>query len=179
MENIALIGFMGSGKTTTGKLLAERLGWRFTDTDTLIENAAGRSIPDIFANEGEVAFRNRETAAIQEACRGFCQVIATGGGAILRPDNIVELHGSSLIIWLTARPEVVVARTEKAAQSRPLLVRRDDDLFSHILKMLGERGPLYQSAAHLIIDTSDRSPDAVAVEIQRKWERRHQEGIAT
>lgn len=175
MENISLIGFMGSGKTTVGKLLAGRLGWRFTDTDALIESAAGNSVPEIFAGEGEAAFREREAAAVREACRGVCQVVATGGGAVLRAENVAVFRESSFVIWLTARPDVVVARTERAAQNRPLLARRDGDLLTHVLKMLGERGPIYQAAAHLIVDTSDRTPDAVAAEIQRKWEKWTQE----
>ena len=162
---------MGSGKTTVGKLLAARLGWRFTDTDALIEAAAGKSVPEIFAGDGESAFREKEAAAVQEACRGFCQVIATGGGAILRPENSAALRESALVVWLTARPDIVAARTEKMAASRPLLARRETDMLTHILKMLGERGPLYQAAAHCIVDTSDRSPNAAAAEIHRKWEK--------
>ena len=170
VKNIALIGFMGSGKTTIGKLLAGRLGWRFTDTDALIETAAGRGIPEIFAAEGEAAFRERETAAVRAACSAAGDVIATGGGAILRPENVAALREAALVVWLTARPEIVVMRTEKAAAARPMLSQRNGDLLTHVLTMLGERGPLYQAAAHLIVDTSDRAPGAAAAEILRKWE---------
>ncbi len=168
-RNIALIGFMGSGKSTVGRSVARRLGWQITDTDTVVETAAGRAIPQVFAEEGEAAFRDREASAVLSVCRSERQVIATGGGAVLRRENADALRNAALVIWLTARPDVVVARTERRAASRPLLTPPDGvDLLTHVLTLLGERAPAYQSAAHLVVDTSDRAPDAIAVEIIRK-----------
>ncbi len=168
LRNLALIGFMGSGKSTVGRLLAQKRGWRFVDTDEEIVRAAGRDIPSLFAQEGEAAFREREAEAVRRIAAGERQVIATGGGAVLREENAAALRGAGLVVWLTARPDVVVARTARRAAERPLLAWGGQDLLAHVLRMLGERGPLYQAAAHLVVDTSDRTPQAVAGEIQRK-----------
>lgn len=168
-RNVVLVGFMGSGKSTIGRGLARRRGWRFVDTDDLVRRAAGgRDIPGLFRDEGESTFRDRETRAIHEATGGKEQVIATGGGAVLRPENVALLREAGVVIWLTARPDVVVARTAWRAQDRPLLAQAGDDLFAHVLRMLGERGPCYQAAAHLIVDTSDRLPQAIVDEVHRK-----------
>jgi shikimate kinase len=169
--NIALVGFMGSGKTTVGRLLAARLAWQFVDTDAVIEAEAGCGIPSLFETEGEGTFREREARAVCGVCAGVGQVIATGGGVVLRPENVAILRESCLVVWLTARPAVVVERTQAQASARPLLARGADDLLTHVLTMLGTRGPCYQGAAHLIVDTSDRTPEAVAAEILRKWEK--------
>ncbi len=166
--NITLIGFMGSGKSTVGRALAGRRDWRFVDTDEVISRTAGRDIPTLFAEEGEAKFRDRETQIVLGVCAGQRQVIATGGGAILRPENVAALRGAGVVIWLTARPDVVVARTRHRAQERPLLAAGMADPLAHVLQMLGERGPLYQAAAHLIVDTSDRSLQAIVREIERK-----------
>lgn len=172
-RNLVLIGFMGSGKSTVGRALARRLNWDYVDTDALIvRRCGGCEIPALFAEKGEAYFRDRETEIVLGVCAGERQVIATGGGAILRAENVAALRGAGAVVWLTARPEVVVARTEKRAASRPLLASGADDLLTHVLTMLGERGPRYQAAAHLIVDTSDRSPEAIAGEIARKvWKR--------
>ena len=171
-RNIGLIGFMGSGKTTVGRALSEQLGWAFTDTDAWIsERAQGRSVADLFAADGEAGFRRLEADALRAVCAGDAQVIATGGGAVLHANNVAALRRACLVIWLTARPDVVVARTRAAAPLRPLLADHagsDHALLTHILRLLGERGPLYQAAAHLIVDTSDREPSAIAAEIRRK-----------
>lgn len=167
-RNIVLIGFMGSGKSTVGRALAGRRGWRFVDTDEIIARTAGRDIPTLFAEEGEARFRDREIQVVLGVSAGERQVIATGGGAILRPENVAALREAGLVVWLTARPDVVVARTRHRAQDRPLLAGGMADPLAHVLQMLGERGPLYQAAAHLIVDTSDRSPQTIVREIERK-----------
>lgn len=170
-RNITLIGFMGSGKSTVGRALAGRRGWRFVDTDEVILKTAGRDIPTLFAQEGEARFRERETQVVLGVSAGERQVIATGGGAVLRPENVAALRGAGLVVWLTARPDIVVARTRHRAQERPLLMGGLDDPLAHVLRMLGERSPLYQAASHLVVDTSDRSPQAVVLEIERKTTR--------
>ncbi len=168
---VALVGFMGCGKSTVGPLLATRLGARFVDTDALIvADAGGRSIPTLFQEEGEAAFRDREARIIAAVCTSpEPVVIATGGGAILRDENVACLRGASSVVWLAARPDIVVARTLRD-RNRPLLAGATtrEERQARILSLLGERGPRYQAAAHLIVDTSDRPPFAIAREIERK-----------
>jgi shikimate kinase len=169
--NIALIGFMGSGKSTVGRALARQLGWRYVDTDARLVDVAGCDIPTLFAREGETAFREREARIILGISAGTEQVIATGGGAVLRDENVAALRSCGAVIYLTARPDVIVARTERRAEERPLLANRGDrDLLTHVLALLGERAPRYHAVAHLIVDTSDRTPDLIAAEIVRRTE---------
>lgn len=171
-SNIALVGFMGSGKTTVGRALAHRLGWDFVDTDALIEQQAGTTIPALFQREGETAFRDREERAVADACADGHRVISTGGGAVLRETNTLLLREKCFVVWLSVRAEAIVSRTGREAQARPVLAASgDSDLHTHVLRLLGERGPRYQAAAHLIVDSSDRAPDVIAAEIARKWER--------
>lgn len=179
--SIALVGFMGSGKSTVGRALARHLGWEFVDTDALVEAAAGCDIADLFAGEGEAAFRAREAAAVRAAtaAAGSGQVVATGGGVVLRDENVIALRNAGLVVWLTARPDVIAARTAAAsrrANKRPLLTHAADgeERLARVLALLGERGPLYQAACHFIVDASERSPRALAAEIQRRawrWQR--------
>ena len=107
---IFLVGYRGTGKTTIGRILAERLGWAFADVDDRIELVAGRSIKDIFATEGEPGFRDREAAALAELCARSGCVVATGGGAILREANRAVLRANGFVVWLTAAPETVWER---------------------------------------------------------------------
>lgn len=170
--NIVLIGFMGCGKSTVGRILAQKLEWRLADTDSVIERIAGCDIPSLFATEGEAAFRIREATAVLGVSAGVRQVISTGGGAILRDDNIAALRAAGLVIWLTARPEVILERTARRQATRPMLMG-DEEPLARILRLLGERGPRYQRAAHRIVDTSDRTPQAIAGELLRiaeRWE---------
>jgi shikimate kinase len=140
-RNVVLVGFMGSGKSTIGRGLARRLGWRFVDTDDVVRRAAGgRNIPDLFRDEGEATFRDRESDAICEVAENKNQVIATGGGAVLRPENTDRLRAAGTVVWLTARPDVVVARTARRANDRPLLAGAGDDLLTHILKCWASAG---------------------------------------
>jgi len=169
--NIVLIGFMGCGKSTVGRTLAGRLGngWRYVDSDHRLVEIAGCDIPTLFTREGEAAFRARETQVLTGLSVGERQVIATGGGAVLRDENLPILRSAGMIVYLTARAEVVVARTAHKEAERPLLANRGDkDLLTHVMTLLGERGPRYQAAAHVIVDTSDRTPDQIAAEIERK-----------
>jgi shikimate kinase len=167
-HNIVLIGFMGSGKSTVGRLVAELLGWTLVDTDTLVVRLAGRSIPEQFADEGEALFRERESQIVLGVSAGERQVIATGGGVPLREDNAAALRGAGKVVWLTARPEIVVRRTASRRAARPLLDAADEEPLNHVLRLMGERGPVYQRLAELVVDTSDRPPMAVAREIVRR-----------
>lgn len=171
-QNIALIGFMGSGKSTVGRILAGSLGWEVADTDALVEADAGKPIPILFREDGEIAFRDRETQAVCVACSQTKKVVSTGGGAILRAHNVAVLRDSCFVVWLTARPDIVLLRTARTAQNRPLLAQSGDDpnaRLAHVLRMLGERSPLYQAASHAIVDTSDRAPESVARDVARRW----------
>ena len=115
-RNVVLIGFMGSGKTTVGRALADLTGWAFADTDDeIVQNAGGATIPELFARDGEAAFRDREAQAVQTVCMRENQIIATGGGAVLRPQNVQSLQNAGRVVWLTARPEVVVSRVKPPA----------------------------------------------------------------
>ena len=159
-RNIVLIGFMGCGKTTIGRQLASRLEFGFTDTDALIEARIGVTIAEYFTKHGEDAFRDIESEVINRVSNLANQVIATGGGAI-------HLRSGNAVIWLTARPDVVVARTERRRGVRPLL-SNDEDPIERVLRILAIRGPLYQSIADVIVDTSDRPVHRAVGDIVRK-----------
>jgi shikimate kinase len=162
--NVILIGFMGAGKTTCGQLLAREIEGSFVDTDAGIETAAGRTIPEIFAAEGEALFRDRETAVLREVLDGDRQVISTGGGIVLRPENREAIRAGGFCVWLAASPEAVWERVREETH-RPLLQTADPE--GTIRRMLGEREPLYRETAHLRIDTAGRGPEEIVAEIAR------------
>src|SRR5436305_7307126 len=105
-----LIGYRGTGKSAVGRALARRLGWGFADADERVEAAAGMSIADVFAAEGEAGFRDRESAALADLCRLDRHVVSTGGGVVLRPTNRDRLRSAGFVAWLTAEPETIWAR---------------------------------------------------------------------
>jgi len=154
-----LIGFMGAGKSAVGRALAERLGFRLYDTDAIVEESAGRTIADLWDAEGEEGFRAREHDAVLLACAGSGRVIACGGGAVLEIRNYGILKGAGTVVYLRAPAEVLRARLG-IALDRPLL--RDPGRFD---RLLAERRPAYESAADLIVDTDERTPDEVAADI--------------
>ncbi|MFC2062805.1 shikimate kinase [Chloroflexota bacterium] len=160
-SNIALIGFMGVGKTETGKVLAGRLGKRFVETDALIEKRAGKPIPEIFRGDGEITFRELEIEVLREVAGGGNQVIACGGGVVLNKINIDRLKKDSAVVCLTASPEVILKRI--TGGDRPLLAVADPALA--IRELLGFRQPLYERAADIKIDTSEMDIDFVVAEI--------------
>lgn len=151
-NNVVLIGFMGTGKTAVGKLLADRLNKEFVETDALIEQKAGKSIPDIFRQDGELAFRELEIKAVKEVARGENRVIACGGGAVLNRINIDRLKHKSAIVYLTASPKVILKRTSGGRETRPLL--NVNDRASQIRELLRFRKPFYERAADIKINTS-------------------------
>lgn len=153
MKHLVLVGFMGTGKSTVGRIAARSLGFRFVDTDTAVERRAGRPIAEIFRLEGEEAFRLQEEAAIQRICdRRWPQVIATGGGCLARAANVEALRRSGVLICLTARPEVILRRVG-SLESRPLLAGAPDPL-ARVQELLEARRGLY-SQAEVELDTSD------------------------
>ena len=164
--NVALIGFMGVGKTAVGKALAEKLGREFIELDALIEQKAGKSIPEIFHQDGEVAFRELEIEVTKEVSRNKNLVIACGGGIVLNKINIDRLRKESTIVYLTAPPRVILKRISGNGGERPLL--KVDNSSSTIQELLRFRKPFYERAADIKINTLKLDIDAVAEQIMMK-----------
>jgi shikimate kinase len=160
---IILIGYRGSGKTTVGRLLAQQLGWDFADADDHIETTAGKSIAAIFKDEGEPGFRDREAAALADLCQRQRIVIATGGGAVLRPANRELLRNSGFIAWLTTAPTTSWERLQgdaTTASRRPNLTTSGG--LEEVQTLIAARTPIYRELSHFSIDTDTESPEAVA-----------------
>lgn len=158
MKNIVLIGFMGTGKSRVGHMVARRLKMRFIDTDDLISERLQMSIPDIFSKLGETKFREIEQNVVKDVSVNFGQVIATGGGVPLSKNNIDNLRANGLLICLSASPEIIYRRTLRS-DGRPLI--KAADRLQHIKNLLESRD-LYYSVADCEIDTSSRPASAVA-----------------
>jgi len=146
-HNIALIGFMGVGKSTVGHLLAEQLGFELIDTDKVIEQRAGRRVSDIFAAEGEARFRELESALVTELESARDKVIATGGGLIVNPANLVSLRRHALIVCLWGSAETIYERV-RHQNHRPLLQTPDPQ--ARISELLAARGPAYREADMMV-----------------------------
>ncbi len=157
-ESIALIGFMGTGKTSVGKALAPKLGFRVMDVDTYIESHEKRKISEIFDKSGEAYFRSLEKKAVSELAQQKGLVITTGGGVVLDPENIQALRQHALIIALLASPETIYERV-KSSKHRPLLQK--EDVMAEIRHLYEDRAPLYQ-AADLKFETDGQTPSQVA-----------------
>ena len=173
-ENIILTGFMGTGKSAVGQILAKKTGLAFVDSDDLIVKAAGKSINSIFEEDGEGVFRQIEAKVISEVCKNKGQVISTGGGAVTIEDNLRIMKDSGLLVALTATPDVILSRIEKEGH-RPLL--KKDNSRQKIEELVLKREEFYKKA-DFTIDTTDISPDAVAEKIVKlklpdrlKWKR--------
>ncbi|MFN5160955.1 MAG: shikimate kinase, partial [Cyanobacteriota bacterium] len=136
--NLYLVGMMGAGKSAVGRPLAEALGYRFVDADQTIEQAAGLSIPEIFAADGEAGFRDLETAVLDRIAGWHSLVVATGGGVVTRPANWGQLH-QGVVIWLDAPDELLLERLSSDPTPRPLL--QADDPAAHLAALLAERKP--------------------------------------
>lgn len=150
-SNIALIGFMGCGKTSVGKILAKRLGKRYISTDLLIQKIVKKSIPRIFKENGEIKFRELEIRAIKKISKVKNAVIDCGGGVVLNFINIQRLKENSHIIYLKANPKVILKRIKKS-KNRPLLFGKNK--LEKIKELLQFRKPFYERAADYIIDTT-------------------------
>lgn len=160
--NVFLVGPMGAGKSTIGRLLATELNLHFRDSDRVIEERTGADIPWIFDMEGEEGFRERETAVLLELAGETSAVIATGGGIVLREQNRELMKKFGFVCYLTASIEQLVERTARD-KKRPLL--QVENPRQKIIDLLALRDPLYQSAADFVVNTDRRSPKAVAQEI--------------
>lgn len=163
MKNLVLVGFMGSGKTAVGKRIAERLGLTFVDMDAEIERKAGRKISEIFAHEGESYFRFLERREAMELVKKQDQVIATGGGVVLDPDNLKDFRGTGVVVCLWVDGEAAYERTKRAAH-RPLL--QGEDPRKRIEDLLQKRQPLYQQIEN-VVDTRSRSLDTIVEDVLR------------
>jgi shikimate kinase len=169
-NNIVFIGFMGSGKTSIGRLVAHRLGFQFVDTDAVIVERAGMQISEIFARHGEPWFRDQETAALRSL--GILQraVLSTGGGVVLRPENRAVLRELGFVVWLTASEEVIYERVSRN-KKRPLLQTEDPRATVH--ELLEKRKALYAEAAQFTLDSSalkhEDAANAVIAEARRAF----------
>jgi len=153
VRNLALIGFMGSGKSCVGRMAADLLHFTFLDTDQVIEARAGKRISDIFAQDGERVFREWERRIVEELTRREKTVIATGGGLPIDPDNLASLKTHSLVICLWASPETIWERT-RGHSHRPLL--NESDPLTKIRQLLAAREPYYRQA-DVLVNTEMRS----------------------
>lgn len=169
-NNILLVGFMATGKSRVGRALARRTGRPLRDADQEIVRRAGQSIEQIFAEQGEQAFREREKAVIADLCAGAGQIIAAGGGAFLDPENRRTMLAAGLVFCLTAPPETIYQRLTAGAAAgqaaRPLLA--GDNPLQRIRELLAQRDAAYAQAHHRIA-TDHRAPEQIAAEILELW----------
>ena len=165
---IVVIGFMGAGKTSVGRLVARALGREFVDTDLMIERSTRMTIAELFQREGELSFRRREMAAIDRAISVPGRVIAVGGGAVLSAENRTALKQAGLLVYLRATPETLAGRLT-GVNDRPLL-KDASDRAGRIRDLLVARGPVYETAGDLTVDTDDTTPDQAAEQVVR-WYR--------
>lgn len=167
--NLFLIGYRGTGKSTVGRMLADRLGWDFVDSDEVITEQAGCTIAQIFAGEGEEAFRQRESVAVTALASRERTVVALGGGAVLREANRTALAGRGPVVWLTARCETLAERIQAdqvTAAQRPSLTGLAP--LEEIRQVLEQRKHVYQGCADLEVDTEEKTPAEVVEVILAK-----------
>lgn len=162
--NLYLVGMMGSGKSSVGRPLAEALGYRFLDADTVVEQAAGRTIPEIFAAEGETGFRALETSVLDQLASWHSLVVATGGGVVGRPQNWGHLR-QGVVIWLDAPEALLLQRLRNDPTPRPLLA--DQDPAARLTALLNARRPLY-ALADLTIQQGEESAQQVAARVLKE-----------
>jgi shikimate kinase len=158
-SHILLVGMMGAGKTTTGKLVAHRLRWNYKDSDADVEAATGLTVPELFTRDGEPAFRAAEASVLTEACADESPtVISVAGGAVLSAENRRLIRSSGTVVWLRARPQTLAARVGDGA-GRPLL---GDDPAEAMVRLFEERAPYYAEVADAVIDVEGLAVEVVA-----------------
>ena len=163
--NLFLVGLMGAGKTTVGKLLAKHVGKLFIDSDHEIERRTGVKVHLIFELEGEAGFRARETAVIDELTQQENIVLATGGGAILYAENREALHNRGTVIYLRANVEDLWRRT-RHDKNRPLL--QTENPRARLQQLLSQRDPLYRETAHVVIDTGEQNVQKLVRQLEKE-----------
>ena len=165
-DSIALIGFMATGKSTVGKALKDRLGkdYQFIETDQVIIEITGKSIPKIFEEDGEAKFREYEIEACKKVSQLSKSIISCGGGVVLNESNIEILKQSCHIVLLTVTPEVIYSRVmNDGKENRPIINKKEP--FKEIEKILLEREIYYNSSAEIVIETTDKSVEMIVEEI--------------
>jgi shikimate kinase len=164
--NIALVGFMGAGKSSVGRALATRLGKAFVETDALVELEAGMSVAEVFATHGEAHFRELESSVIRQAVGRVDCVIACGGGAVLREENVTALRGSAVLVYLEVSAQSVLQRVDPRSGVRPLL--SGPDRAQKAEELLARRRPVYESVADITVSTDGLALDEVVRLIEER-----------
>lgn len=164
-KNVYLIGFMGTGKSTIGKVLAERTGMRTVEMDEAIVELEGRSIADIFAQEGELYFRDVETGLLRSLCEEGGRIVSCGGGVPMREENVRLMKKGGLTVLLTAQPETIYERV-KGSSDRPILNGNMNE--SYIRDLMEKRAGAYEAAADIQVATDGRSAEEICGEILQK-----------
>jgi shikimate kinase len=165
IQNLALVGFMGTGKSSVGRLAAELLQFEFVDTDQLIETQCGMTVEEIFKKQGEPAFRELERQIVQNLAQREKTVIATGGGLVAYPSNLASLKTHALVVCLWASPETIWERVKEQTH-RPLLQTADP--LGKIRDLFAQRDPLYRQA-DVLIHTGQRSPREVVQQVLHQF----------
>ena len=180
---ISLIGFMGCGKSSVGRRLSELLCCRFIDLDDVVEEVAGRSIPEIFATDGELGFRQRELKALkdtlcdsgrgkdiqlQQISERGAAVWALGGGTVMTPECAELVKENTLCIYLRASIETLVEHLSNELEKRPLIAATDKSLHSRIEELLSQRASTYEKTANIIIDIDGKSIEQICSEIKNR-----------
>ena len=169
MSHIYLVGFRCTGKTTVGMALAQRLGRHFVDTDGFITGYAGASVSEIIAREGWERFRQLECFALEQIAEGDRLVVSTGGGVVLRPENVALMRKTGRVVWLKAGVGILANRMQgdaATAEQRPSLTQKGP--LEEIAEVLEERAPFYGAASHLQIDTDQIAPEKVVEKIVKR-----------
>ncbi len=166
---LSLIGYRGSGKSTVARLLAAAWGWPWRDADEAVESLAGKSIAQIFAEQGEESFRELESRVLRELVREQRLVLAAGGGAVLRRENRALLRAAGKVAWLRADAATLLLRLRADAATaarRPPLTRLAAE--DEVAALLAEREPLYRACADVVVETAGKSPQQVAAEVAER-----------
>jgi shikimate kinase len=166
-RNIYLIGFMGVGKSTIGKILANKMQGKLIEMDEAIETEQGKSINEIFATYGEEYFRDLESKLVERIATGEGNIVSCGGGAVLRPENVECMKKSGTIVFLSATPETIYKRV-RYSTNRPLL--NGNMNVAYIAGLMEKRRALYESAADITIDTDGKSKGEIVRDLLSKYE---------
>ncbi|MEO1496712.1 MAG: shikimate kinase [Planctomycetota bacterium] len=166
VDRLFFTGYRGSGKTTVARLVAQQLGWDCVDSDDVVEQLAGKAIAQIFADQGEPAFRDLEATVVDELCAADATVVALGGGAVLRATTRERLRAAGPVVWLRASAETLAGRIAGDATSgarRPRLTGLSG--LAEVERVLTEREPIYRECATVAIDGEGREPERIADEV--------------